>query len=195
MIYSLSPAGLGQTLPAPTATLKFLTLGRGTQNYTCASPLATPSAVGAKAALFDVSFLLEFPSPWNLYALDNSPRAAVSVPLSAIPSAVAARDEIGSHIFNAAGQPTFTLPNGNFLVAKKAGDIPAPTNSTPGPVGGEANGQDNGAVDWLDLADAGGSTGLSGAYRVECAGGKPPQTCAQAGLSYQEYSCLYWFYG
>lgn len=183
----------GQTLPAPTATLKYVTLGRGTQNYTCTSPSASPSAFGAKASLWDVSLLLAWiPAPWGLKAVLDTPRVAINVPIEKIPSVIAAT-AIGHHVFNSAGQPTFDLGDKGFLVGKKASGIAAPKDAASGPFNNP--GQDYGAVDWLNLVDAGGSVGLTEVYRVECAGGKPPVTCDSAGSIYQEYSCLYWFYG
>ena len=96
----------------------------------------------------------------------------------------------GHHYFNSAGQPTFDLGNIGFLVAKKTGDIPAPANASPG-----QGGQGYGAVDWLNLQDAGGSTGLNEVYRVETAGGKQPPTCnGVVGNIEVQYAALYWFY-
>jgi len=100
---------------------------------------------------------------------------------------------LGQHYFNGAGQPTFDLSKSNtgFLVAKKIGDIPAPTNACAG-----QDGQAYGAVDWLTLTDVGGSQGLNEVYRVETAGGKHPTTCSGT-VTYPiqiQYAALYWFY-
>ena len=170
-----------------------MTLGRGTQNYTCASPSATPASIGANATLWDLSPLLNWiPPPWGLKAVLASPRLAINVATDKVPSVVAAQ-AIGHHYFNGGKQPTFDLGKKGLLVAKKVGDIPAPTDAAPGPLNEPS--QDNGAVDWLNLVDAGGSIGLNAVYRVECAGGKAPTTCDKAGPLFQEYACLYWFYG
>ena len=95
---------------------------------------------------------------------------------------------IGHHFFNAAGSPTFQFNDGDILIAKKTGDIPAPANASKGPAG-------TGAVDWLQLQDKGGSVGLSEVYRVETSGGKAPATCAGQPAAFSiEYAAQYWLY-
>jgi hypothetical protein len=101
---------------------------------------------------------------------------------------------IGSHYFTADGTPTFDLlAYREILFAKKIADIPAPKDADKGPDG-------EGAVDWLTLCDnwKGASVGLGEVYRVETAGGNPPETCsgvsAETVISVQ-YSAEYWFYG
>lgn len=80
-----------------------------------------------------------------------------------------------------------------ILFAKKIADIPAPKGAVAGWNG-------DGAVDWLALSDNGKgvSVGLGEVYRVETAGGNPPETCegikSDTVFSVQ-YSALYWFYG
>jgi hypothetical protein len=80
-----------------------------------------------------------------------------------------------------------------ILSAKKIGDIPAPKGAAVGS-------NREGAVDWLALSDDGKgmSVGLGEVYRVESAGGNPPETCSgissDAVISVQ-YSAEYWFYG
>jgi hypothetical protein len=51
---TLPTTGTGTDLPSPnpSLTLKAIGHGRGTQNYTCASPSAAPVAIGALATLF-----------------------------------------------------------------------------------------------------------------------------------------------
>ena len=97
---------------------------------------------------------------------------------------------LGHHYFNSAGQPTFDLGSTGFLTAKKTGDIPAPANACPG-----QGDQGYGAVDWLNLVNAGGSVGLSEVYRVETAGGKQQPACnGFVGNIEVQYAALYWFY-
>lgn len=69
------------------------------------------------------------------------------------------------------------------------GDITAPSDAYVGQFG-----VGYGAVDWLKLADAGGSVGISQVYRVETAGGKQMPSCTAAGPFEVEYAALYWFY-
>ena len=191
-VMSNDGTGAGQSLPAPTAAIKYITIGRGTQNYTCSAPGALPTSIGANATLWDISRLLDLPQPYNLQVINNSPRLAINIQPSQLPAVITA-EAIGHHYFNGGGQPTFDLGAHGLFVGKKVANIPAPPNSSTGPAFNPP--QDTGAVDWLQLIDAGGSVGLSQLYRVECAGGKPPATCNTAGPLFQQYSCLYWFYG
>lgn len=73
-------------------------------------------------------------------------------------------------------------------MTKKEGEIPAPTNSTQG---------DNGAVAWLLLTSTTGTVGkFKSVYRVNTAGGSPPDTCENMGESFEvEYSANYFFFG
>ena len=178
-----------QSLPPPNSTLKALTLGRGTQNYTCDATTSTPVAVGAIASLLDVSPLLAFlPPAAGLDLLELIPRYLLDFDLPTITSGTI--PILGHHYFNAAGQPTFDLGSTGFLTGKKVGDIPAPSNASIGQFD-----QGFGAVDWLALGDAGCSVILSEAYRVETAGGKAPSSCTgQAGNIEVQYAALYWFY-
>ncbi|KAF2016846.1 hypothetical protein BU24DRAFT_459966 [Aaosphaeria arxii CBS 175.79] len=142
-----------QTPPANTLTppstidtsLKLLMVaeGRGTQNYTCSSPTATPTPFGAIATLYDASC--------------SSPSSNTSTrprrPRQENPDAPRM---IGVHFFTSSLTPDFFIPalGGNTL-AKKAEDMPAP----------DASGAN---VPWLRLeADVAGSqTGVRQIYRV-----------------------------
>lgn len=155
-----------QSLPPPTASLKYITLGRGTQNYTCASIGGTPVSIGAKATLFDTSLVLK---KRGISAVEELPDLAINYPLEKIEDCFETY-VIGHHYFNGGGQPTFDLGQDELLVGKKVGDILAPSNATVGPKNQPT--QDYGAIDWLKLVDAGGSVGLTEVYRVDTAGGK-----------------------
>ncbi|MCJ1437638.1 hypothetical protein MMC27_007025 [Xylographa pallens] len=184
------------TLPSPAAgtCLKALTLGRGTQNYTCADSTANsvPVSIGAVATLFDTSPLLPFLPPMEgQEVLDILPSYLVSFPYAALENS--SLPVKGHHFFNSAVVPIFDLTSTDvgLLVGSKIGDIAAPTGSTPGP-----NGVGPGAVDWLALCASDGSSGLANGYRVFTAGGKPPKTCeGQAPTIEVQYAAQYWFYG
>ena len=79
-----------------------------------------------------------------------------------------------------------------LLYGSSVGDIPAPEDANPGPLG-------TGAVDWKALTAAAGSVGgLKEVYRVETAGGKAPGNCNgfDEGTTVQvQYAAMYWFYG
>ncbi|KAL8755441.1 MAG: hypothetical protein Q9199_003625 [Rusavskia elegans] len=183
------------TLPSPTTglSLKAITLGRGTQNYTCAAgSTAPPVAKGARAYLLDVSSLLPLISSPNKAQtiLNLLPQYLVSFDFSVIQNA--SIPILGKHIFDAAGVPVFDLGAKGVLRAKKIAGIAAPKTASKG-----ANGQGDGAVDWLALTEVEGSVGLKECYRVETAGGKPPASCG-GGVARSievQYATQYWFFG
>ncbi|KFY60754.1 hypothetical protein V496_05254 [Pseudogymnoascus sp. VKM F-4515 (FW-2607)] len=195
----LPTTGSGTQLPGISAglNLKFVTLGRGVQNYTCSGGYGTPVAVGAIAEIFEITALAQ--------AKPNSPEftglsaAAVYLPIPGVKKLLKSRMPagnpatiIGKHYFNSAGVPTFDLSaRGKKLASKLVGKVPAPANANVGPAG-------TGAVAWLKLDDAGGSAGLKEVYRVYTAGGNPPTSCSgqTAGKVFTvEYAAMYWFYG
>ena len=175
------------SLPAPTGTLKYITLGRGTQNYTCASSASTPVSIGATAALFNVAQLLPAMSVSQGQATLNAlPNALISETVAQIQQS--GFPVIGEHHFTAAGVPTWDLFGDGLLYGSSVGDIPAPSGANAGPQG-------YGAVDWKALTSAAGSVGLNEVYRVETAGGKAPASCGGLGATFQsQYAAMYWFY-
>jgi hypothetical protein len=180
---------------SPAVNLKYIVLGVGTQNYTCASTPnsagGNPVSVGAKAALYNAGPFLQNHEDM----VESLPGLALSY------KSMTGRDvspslglsSIGQHFFNAAGQPTFELTAVKArLVAKRLNGVAAPPDACPGPDGA-------GAVDWLQLTDVGGGASFGGityVYREETAGGKPPGNCAnQSGAFQVQYASEYWFYG
>lgn len=186
------PGSASLPSPTPGLTLKAITLGRGTQNYTCkANSTAAPTAIGAKADLLDASAILPFlPPAASLAILNLITEYLVSFDLSVIETS--AIPILGHHYFDAAGVPTFDLGSTGLLKAKKLANIAAPATACKG-----ANGGGDGAVDWLALTDAPGSVGLKEVYRVETAGGKAPSSCGGGPERHIEvqYSAQYWFFG
>ncbi|OBT41713.1 hypothetical protein VE00_07791 [Pseudogymnoascus sp. WSF 3629] len=192
----LPTTGSGTQLPDPSAGLhlKFVTLGRGVQNYTCAGGSGTPTAVGAIADIFEITALAQ----WKPTSPDFTGLAAEAVYLtlpgvqqllnSRMPAGNPAT-VIGKHYFNSAGVPTFDLSaRGRKLLSKLVAKVPAPANANVGPAG-------TGAVPWLKLDDAGGSVGLKEVYRVYTAGGVAPASCSGQPAVSVEYAATYWFYG
>ncbi len=178
-----------QSLPAPNSTLKYITIGRGTQNYTCTSNSSSPVLVGAKAVLLDASPLLPLlPPNEGTAVLDLLPRFVIDLDFAAIEASQISK--LGIHYFDSKGVPTWDLGSNGFLKGKGLADIPAPADASVGQFD-----QGYGAVDWKTLTDAGGSVGLKEVYRVETAGGKSQPSCA--GVTepiYIDYAALYWFY-
>lgn len=198
------------SLAAPPANmaLKYVTLGFGTQNYTCAKTPndanSAPASNGAHASLYDAAYVLTQGSP---SIQDNTERILPSVALTLYniygitPDQYPAQTklkQLGTHYFTTSLVPTFDLHAANppaQIQGKKTGDVPAPSDACQG-INGE------GAVDWLQLTDnASGYTNgtpLNGGlvYRVETAGGVAPKTCAgQSGDILVRYAAEYFFYG
>jgi hypothetical protein len=180
---------------SPGVTLKYIALGVGTQNYTCASTpdsASAPVQVGAKATLFDAGqFYSNFPGmiptlpglALGLYAMTGQPDM----------TKILGAGVLGNHFFNGGGQPTFDLTKvGARLTSKRLNNVAAPADSCPGP-------NNVGAVDWLQLTDVGSDAswgGVTYVYRVETAGGKPPTSCSgKTGTFTVPYAADYFYYG
>ena len=168
------------SLPAPIdMTLKAVTLGRGTQNYTCApGSTAAPVAIGAVAELLDITALVPlFPANEVMKILNELPSYLINYNFdelenSSIPAC-------GRHYFTKAGVPTFDLGKTGKLSGKKSADITAPGGT---------------AVDWLQLTAVNPST-LKAAYRVQTVKGKAPKSCkGQPAAIEVQYAAQYWFY-
>lgn len=165
-------------LPSPEGlTLKYVALGEGTQNYTCANTSTTPVAIGAVATLYDArSILTATPgSIPGLAALAYSIASSMSLPT------------LGHHWFSASAVPSFDLEAADpqaFLSAKKTVDVTAPNSSMPD------------SVDWLYLVDDGRgvSSNLKAVYRVETASGSAPAVCPHVGTLEVRYAAEYWFF-
>ncbi|KAI0262544.1 hypothetical protein BC834DRAFT_828732 [Gloeopeniophorella convolvens] len=177
------PAGQTQ-LVAPTTAPNFVALGVGVQNYTC-SAAGTYVTAGAVAELFDISCLFNTPEfdkiqvdAFNLWSKFPSNKPSTEE-LIALLRALGNFDVLGQHYFiaNSAGalSPKFdftssgkTAGNPNaFVVAAKAGDIPAPTGSAD--------------VDWLMLNATSGELAKQ-VFRVNTKGGQPPASvCCTSG--------------
>ncbi|KAK5168154.1 uncharacterized protein LTR77_006722 [Saxophila tyrrhenica] len=196
-----------QALPANNnATLQYIGLGVGLQNYSCASTTSTPKSIGAIATLFDVTdYLRDCGNPKTsklsrqYLKAYNREACQASQDLSDDSCQEAVNfmdfDVLGKHYFgkpNGAGVPFFDIYDQAFLSAQKIGDVTAPESAYDGGKNGF------GAVDWLFLPEDGSnrSQGLSEVYRIHTAGGAPdPQGCSSgdAVLSYK-YAAEYWFY-
>lgn len=191
---SLTPIGATE-LPSTTLELAYVLVGRGVQNYTCASPSATPVALGAVANLYDATSLARLSST----ALSALAPKAVYLPTPKKGSSLLGVPYIGHHFFDSAGTPVFTLDAAEgpadkrpiAYVGKKA-NVPAPANADKGPA-------KTGAVDWLfleaktDAAYAGKSVTIKQVYRVVTSGGVGG-ACTVAGVKSVEYATEYWLY-
>jgi hypothetical protein len=128
-------------LPDPSShlTLKYIAVGRGTQNYSCPSTdassrkTAAPTATGAAATLFDASCV----ASTSMTLLHELPAVAGRTPLGSLAfmaemlsSTTNTSDLIiGEHYFDAAGDPFFDLRLGgddDWMVATKDASVSAP---------------------------------------------------------------------
>jgi len=125
-------------------TLVAVAIGRGIQNYTCATGSSIPVALGALVTLFDATALAY--SNENL--LHTLPGLVVYLPLPS--SGILAKagyylDILGHHYFDSAGTPNFNLSSVNKLgFVEKTANVNAPALENKGPVG-------TGAIPWLQL--------------------------------------------
>ena len=143
-------------------------------------------SIGAVATLFDATGLAYFDES----ALNAVPPLAVYIPVwRSLTPPFGKILVLGHHFFDSTGTPVFDLYSVNeILYGKKTGDVQAPAAANKGPAG-------TGAVDWLQLTAKAGydSLGLSLAYRVVTAGGKP-LNCTVGGIMTIQYAAEYWFY-
>lgn len=190
------------TLPAPSRglKLKYVALGRGTQNYTCSSSdkSASPVAIGAVATLFDASCLASH-NPSILHELPSAMRTVstdalglFAMLLSQMTSRTSSGLILGEHYFTGTGAPMFDLRIGghkDWLQAKKGSSVPAPSQSSSHSKEGDHS------VPWLKLGFADG-LGIREVYRIHTSGGQPPASCKGQKESIEvEYAAEYWFYG
>lgn len=184
-------------LDAPSAglTLKHVAIGRGTQNYTCAnsSAQATPLAVGAVANLYNAtclaasqpSVLTLLPNltlQWNLQGSDQSTLYPTSLLLS------------GQHYFTNLSTPFFNLD----ISPLQLGEAPcSKVQSAPAPAGSALGqgGVGDGSVAWLKLQTHDATGSLEEVYRLNTAGGNPPETCEGKPAAFEvQYAAEYWFW-
>ncbi|RFU35742.1 hypothetical protein B7463_g608, partial [Scytalidium lignicola] len=195
---AVMPIASPTPLPPPSAglTLKHVAIGRGTQNYSCATSDSStvPAAIGAVATLYNASCVA------STYAdiLTMLPRVALEFNLTSttqrelIPSNL---EISGHHFFTTTTTPFFNLDT----PAQSLGEAPCSKNNTVSAPANAPIGQNNagfGAVAWLKLVTKPGATGgLQEIYRLNTAGGNPPPTCAGMPSTFEvQYGAEYWFY-
>lgn len=158
------------TLPAPSKglELKFMTIGRGTQNYTCPANnhTAKPKATGATATLFDASCIAALhmdndsgkQSPIHIIPEVIKPIAMGTVDFLAdmLRRTRGQNMDIGKHYFTADGVPFFDLrsqhSSNDWVSCQKEAEMPAPDKPGYGV---------NEDVAWLKLKRVDGGLGVS----------------------------------
>lgn len=147
--------------PSPELNLKYIALGRGTQNYSCPSSTDShqsrdarkPVAIGAAATLFDasclastsISLLHELPAVIGRAPLGPLALLAELLGLTTNSSSLI----IGEHYFNVAGDPYFDLKltgSDTWIITKKDASVTAPTRVSH--IDGDNGDED---VAWLKL--------------------------------------------
>ncbi|CCU80357.1 malate dehydrogenase [Blumeria hordei DH14] len=193
------PSDAASVLPPPSNGLKLriITIGRGTQNYSCTDEngKTEPIALGAKATLFDTSCTAS-KSPQQFAgfarsALDFDGSTDSAQFLDGTRPAVAAQ-----HFFSARKTADFDFSNaasnklGHFqVVLDKAS--PAPPGSQIG-----KNNVGDGAVPWLRAIGTDIGTGAKvEIYRLHTAGGNPSKTCDGKPENFEvQYAAEYWVF-
>jgi len=194
-VQPVAPNATALAPPSAGLYLKHVAIGRGTQNYSCATSDATtiPAAVGANATLFNASCIAAS-YPLVLASLPNVTLQYNSISAGNMFPAVN-NDVTGQHFFLTTTEPFFNLDT----PALQLGQIPAAkldSTAAPATASKGQGGVGYGAVPWLKLvAKAGATGGLQEVYRLNTAGGAAPATCAGMAPLFQiQYAAEYWFY-
>ncbi|KAF8594674.1 hypothetical protein BDV93DRAFT_529164 [Ceratobasidium sp. AG-I] len=172
----------------------YITLGVGTQNYTC-SAAGNYTAMGAVASLIDLSCLYDDDDAFDdiqdavynlipMYSHHLPSKHKLEAVLGFYPHI------LGDHYFtpkDGAISPVFDFrarskkgdPNA-FTLDKRVGGIPSP------------DGKKN--IDWLELANVEGGLAKY-TFRVDTKGGQPPKSCHKEGHKITvPYVAKYWFF-
>ncbi|KAJ5960918.1 uncharacterized protein N7479_008068 [Penicillium vulpinum] len=191
--------------PSKNLTLKYVALGRGTQNYTCPSDASSnskttvePTAVGAVATLFDASCI----AASSLALLHEVPALISKTPVGSLAFMATLVSQgtrstnliIGEHYFNDGGDPVFDMElsgSDSWIAASKIASTPAPKSKSRS----RSRSKTPGDVPWLKLGQKKGN-GIQEVYRVVTSLGDSPSTCAGQKTTIEvDYAAEYWFYG
>ncbi|KAJ7308774.1 hypothetical protein DFH08DRAFT_900066 [Mycena albidolilacea] len=183
-------------LVAPTTAPLFVALGVGVQNYTCTAATLKYASVGAVASIFDISCIDKTPAFATIQttAFNAWSAAPAGVSPDTVGGKIGAATLLGYHYFVPAPSGTGLSPKwdftstgkfaGNstaFILAAKAGDILAPTDSATN-------------VDWLALNNVQGSL-ASKVFRVDTVNGQPPTSCVAGSADISvKYTAKYYLY-
>lgn len=169
-------------------TLRHIAIGRGTQNYTCASSTSSdiPVAAGAVAALFNATCDA---ARLNVQVLADVTRLSLNY---AIPTTPAAEKRLsGHHEFTEKKIPLFKLQTPAVNYGYVQATLDAVKSAAPKDASKGSNGL--GSVPWIKLNAVEGD--YKEVYRIHTAGGVAPKTCEGLASGFTvEYSAQYWFY-
>ena len=173
--------------PSPGLTVHHIAVGRGTQNYSCATGNAdaVPKAEGAVATLFNVSCVAA-----------TYPDVVERIPSMAVHFNLTDGDHLGPTVLPESGKHYFketspffdlTLSGTDYGVAPcaKNGTANAPSTAGVGQLGEQA-------VTWLRLTTTEGATeNIQQVFRVNTAGGSAPATCKGMPAKFEvQYSAV-----
>lgn len=204
--------------------LKYIGLGFGIQNYSCASVGADPAATGALAMLYDITDLYPGQSKQSL-SMDqfkNLPSRAMwthDVPLNFDTSATAGRVDPqrpgasstkpfpadgplqlwGMRSIPFLGHHFFDSKGvPTFVLDGNKGKVFLPSGKLAAadpPTNADKGREGTGAVAWLQLNAKDGAAGAKFVYRVLTVGGNSHGCANAAGQDSTSYTATYWFYG
>jgi len=173
--------------PPSNVSLAQVTIGLGTQNYTCTNGKYVN--VGALAQVFDISCIQNLPLislALSQGILELEGVAGNALLNFATMIAKQGGFKLADHYFdNSTGAlaPVFNfqVSGGGFAIGKKLVDLPAPVNPSVN-------------VDWLQLEAIKGDAAKF-LVREQTNGGQPPSSCSQEGKNLAvPYAAKYWFF-
>ena len=178
-VANILPAPTPLPLPGQGLKVSHVAIGRGTQNYTCATNTkdSVPVLYGANAFLYNATCnAVHYPDLFTMYSTYAMSETAP------YKSDVAKLLLSGHHEFTAAGSPYFNLDAGTgqfgYIVAKKNGTSSAPDTKN---------------VPWLKLVATDGD--FKEVYRLNTLEGQAPPTCeGKDSTFFVQYAAVYWFF-
>lgn len=182
--------------------MALVTIGRGTQNYTCPEgaqkPVQTGPNGGAVAQLWDITDAMKSEQAY----LDSITKSLNLFPLETlgVPSLndVSIDPLIGQfpkacfHYFSKSGTPVFDCKEKGIIFGKKADSKPAPKPEACSTA--DATVTD---IPWLVLDGVEGSQGFSKIIRIVTAGGVAPESCDGVKpdqVIKVDYAAQYWMF-
>ncbi|OOF95370.1 hypothetical protein ASPCADRAFT_207846 [Aspergillus carbonarius ITEM 5010] len=193
--WKISLPSYASSLPSPSGLDPiYVAVGRGTQNYTCATSTSssTPQAIGAVARLYDATCIAaNYPDILELLPGIVYKEQLPSNEEEPLPPANL--ELLGHHFFRDTTTPVFNLDTTSsrqygIAISKKQSAIDAPSTAIQGT---------NGAVQWLYLTTIDGTVGdYKAVYRVDTVAGAAPTTCqGMQSVFTVQYAANYYFYG
>ncbi|KZO96601.1 hypothetical protein CALVIDRAFT_563680 [Calocera viscosa TUFC12733] len=181
------PANLTVLIPPSNVSLIQVTIGFGTQNYTCTNGKYVN--VGALAQVFDISCVQNLPAISSALSLginelehiDGETILNFVTTLAKMGGFKLADHYFDTSIGTLSPVFNFQVSGGGFAIGKKLQDIPDPVNPAVN-------------VDWLQLQAVAGDAAKF-LVREQTAGGQPPSSCSVENESLQvPYAAKYWFF-